>query len=240
MAVIQAVAAATDSKTDPIHTKEIKMSYKLAVFDMDGTILNTLQDITNAINYALGVHGYPEHSIEEVKFFVGNGLHKLVERAVPAEAGAEDIEKVFETLIPYYRAHSADTTKPYEGITELLKRLQNTGVKCAVVSNKADAAVQDLVKDYFDGLFDASLGESPAIAKKPAPDMTKKVLETLGFKENEAVYIGDSDVDIMTARNSGLDEILVDWGFRSREFLEEHGAKRIVSTTDEVFKLITE
>ena len=216
------------------------MSYKLAVFDMDGTILNTLQDITNAINYALRENGYPERTIDEVRFFVGNGLHKLTERAVPATASCEDIERVFETLIPYYRAHSADTTKPYDGIKELLQRLKEAGVICAVVSNKANAAVGDLVKDYFDGLFDMWLGESPEIAKKPAPDMTKKVLETLGFKENEAVYIGDSDVDIMTARNSGLDEILVDWGFRSREFLKEHSAKRIVSSTDEVYKLITE
>ncbi|MBR4277674.1 MAG: HAD-IA family hydrolase [Lachnospiraceae bacterium] len=216
------------------------MSYKLAVFDMDGTILNTLQDITNAINYALRENGYPERTIDEVRFFVGNGLHKLTERAVPATAGGEDIERVFETLIPYYRAHSADTTKPYDGIKELLQRLKEAGVICAVVSNKANAAVGDLVKDYFDGLFDMWLGESPEIAKKPAPDMTKKVLQTLGFKESEAVYIGDSDVDIMTARNSGLDEILVDWGFRSREFLKEHGAKRIVSSTDEVYKLITE
>ena len=140
--------------------------------------------------------------------------------------------------MPYYIEHSADSTKPYEGICELLKRLKAAGIKCAVVSNKADAAVQQLVIDYFDGLFDAALGESPAIKKKPAPDMTKSVLNKLGISEKDAVYIGDSDVDIQTARNSGLDEILVDWGFRSREFLEQHGAKRIVSTTDEVYDII--
>ena len=215
------------------------MSYKLAVFDMDGTILDTLQDITNAINYALRVNSYPEHTIDEVRFFVGNGLAKLVERAVPEGSSEEVCKKVFDDLIPYYIEHSADTTKPYEGICELLKKLKAAGVKCAVVSNKADAAVQQLVIDYFDGLFDAALGESPAVKKKPAPDMTKKVLKELGIPEKDAVYIGDSDVDIQTARNSGLDEILVDWGFRSREFLVEHGAKRIVSTTDEVYELIT-
>ncbi|MBR1861245.1 MAG: HAD family hydrolase [Lachnospiraceae bacterium] len=214
------------------------MNYKLAVFDMDGTILNTLQDITNAINYALRTNGYPEHSIDEVRFFVGNGLRKLVERAIPEGSPKEVADKVFDTLIPYYRAHSADTTRPYEGIEKLLRDLKAAGILCAVVSNKADAAVQDLVRDYFDGLFDMALGESPEVAKKPAPDMTKKVLDTLGIEPKDAVYIGDSDVDIATARNSGLDEILVDWGFRSREFLEEHGAKRICSNTGEVYAII--
>ena len=137
------------------------MSYKLAVFDMDGTILDTLQDITNAINYALRVNSYPEHTIDEVRFFVGNGLGKLVERAVPEGSSEEVCKKVFDDLIPYYIEHSADTTKPYKGICELLKKLKAAGVKCAVVSNKADAAVQQLVIDYFDGLFDAVLGESP-------------------------------------------------------------------------------
>ena len=206
---------------------------------MDGTILDTLQDITNSINYALEINAYPQRSIEEVKSFVGNGLAKLVERAVPQGTSDEMKKKVFEDLIPYYLAHGTDNTKPYKGITELLNDLRAAGVKCAVVSNKADAAVQDLVSKIFDGMFDMSLGERAGIRKKPDPDMTEKVLEELGVKKEDAVYIGDSDVDIMTARNSGLDEILVDWGFRSREFLEEHGAKRIVSSTEEVYKLVT-
>ncbi len=207
---------------------------------MDGTILNTLQDITDAINYALRENGYPTRTIDEVCFFVGNGLKMLVERAVPQGLSEEDKKKVFDTMIPYYIEHSADTTKPYDGITELLRDLKHAGVKCAVVSNKADPAVQELAVKYFDGLFDISIGESPETKKKPAPDMTRKVLEKLGIDKEDAVYIGDSDVDIQTARNSGLDEILVDWGFRSREFLEEHGAKRIVSTTEEVYRLIVQ
>ena len=206
---------------------------------MDGTILDTLQDITNSINYALRVNGCPERTIDEVKSFVGNGLAKLVDRAVPQDSTEEKKKKIFEDLIPYYLAHGTDNTKPYDGITQLLKDLRAAGVKCAVVSNKADPAVQDLVVNCFDGMFDMSLGERPGIKKKPDPDMTEKVLEELGIDKSEAVYIGDSDVDIMTARNSGLDEILVDWGFRSREFLEEHGAKRIVSSTGEVYKIIT-
>lgn len=216
------------------------MSYKLAIFDMDGTILNTLEDITGAVNFALEANGYPKRTIDEVRFFVGNGLKVLIERAVPAGVDEECVQKVFDTMIPYYVAHSSDMTAPYPKVIELLQRLREKGIKCAVVSNKANAAVQDLVVKYFDGLFDAALGESPEIAKKPAPDMTLSVLEKLGFEQADAVYIGDSDVDIQTARNSGLDEIIVDWGFREREFLQKAGAKRIVSNTDEVYKIITE
>ena len=216
------------------------MSYRLAVFDMDGTILDTLQDITNSINHALEKNGYPVRTIEEVKSFVGNGLMKLVERAVPPGTSDEKKKKVYDDLIPYYLAHGTDNTKPYKGITDLLKKLRAAGVKCSVVSNKADPAVQILVLKFFDGMFDMALGEKPGVRKKPDPDMTENVLDALGVGKEDAVYIGDSDVDIMTARNSGLDEILVDWGFRSREFLEEHGAKRIVSSTEEIYKIITE
>jgi len=216
------------------------MSYKCAVFDMDGTILNTLDDITASINYALRENNLPEHSVEEVKFFVGNGLAKLCERAVPEGSTPELVQQVYETMIPYYVEHSSDFTQAYPGIKDLLRRLKEAGVKCAVVSNKADAAVQPLTVQYFDGLFDAAMGENEkaGIKKKPSPEMTMNVLRQLGMKPEDAVYIGDSDVDIATARNSGLDEILVDWGFRSRQFLEEHGAKRIVSTPDEVFDII--
>ena len=216
------------------------MSYKCAVFDMDGTILDTLLDIYNSINYALKENGFPERSIEEVRMFVGNGLMRLVELAVPEGTPPEKIKKVGEMLIPYYIAHSGETTRVYPGIIELLKKLREAGIKTAVVSNKTDAGVQDLVKIYFDGLFDAAMGENEkaGIKKKPNPEMTMNVLGQLGMKPEDAVYIGDSDVDIATARNSGLDEILVDWGFRGHEFLEEQGAKRIVSSTDEVYDII--
>lgn len=216
------------------------MAYKCAVFDMDGTILNTLEDICVAINYALTENGLPARSIDEVKFFVGNGLMKLCERAVPEGSSAEVVKQVYDTLMPFYVEHSSDKTDVYPGIRELLARLKAAGVKCAVVSNKANEAVQKLVVQYFDGLFDAALGENEkaGIKKKPSPEMTQNILRQLGMKPEDAVYIGDSDVDIATARNSGLDEILVEWGFRSRQFLEEHGAKNICATTDEVYELI--
>lgn len=210
------------------------MKYKCIVFDMDGTILDTLEDLTDSVNYALKTCGYPERTIDEVRFFVGNGIQKLIERAVPVGSSQADIQKVFETFMPYYKLHSADKTKPYDGIPEAIKELRAAGLLTAVVSNKADPAVQILVEQYFKGLFDSSLGESPAIAKKPARDMVDKVLSELGIAPEKAIYIGDSDVDVETAKNSGLDGLFVEWGFRSREFLLEHGAVDIVANTKEM------
>ncbi len=214
------------------------MSYKIAVFDMDGTILNTLTDLTNATNHALRTFGYKEHSIDEVRFFVGNGMAKLIERALPKGTSPEEQARVREEFLKYYEMHSADDTGPYDGIRELLERLRAAGVKTAVVSNKPDIAVRKLVREYFDGLFDASIGDKEGQRTKPAPDMCNSVFAVLGMGPEGGVYIGDSDTDILTARNSGLDEILVSWGFRGREFLEEHGAKVICDTPEEVFKHI--
>ncbi len=214
------------------------MKYELAVFDMDGTILNTLDDLTDATNHALRTFGYPEHTIEEVRFFVGNGIAKLIERATPEGTSEEDRAKVRAEFMTYYKVHSADKTGPYPGITDLLGRLRAAGVKTAVVSNKPDPAVRDLCKTYYDGLFDAAVGDMEGQAVKPAPDMCLKVFKELGMGPENAVYIGDSDTDIQTARNAGLDEILVSWGFRGRQFLTEHGAKNICDTPDEVYDVI--
>ena len=212
--------------------------YLLAVFDMDGTILNTIDDLTDATNHALKACGYPVHTVDEVRFYVGNGIAKLIERATPAGTSDEMRKKVRSEFMDYYSVHSADKTGPYPGIGELLKALRAAGVKTAVVSNKPDVAVRDLVVRYFDGLFDAAVGDMEGQRTKPAPDMCNKVFEKLGIGPGDAVYIGDSDTDIQTARNSGTDEILVSWGFRGRDFLEEHGAKCICDTTDEVYDII--
>ena len=214
------------------------MKYELAVFDMDGTILNTLDDLTDATNHALRTFGYPEHSIEEVRFFVGNGIAKLIERATPAGTSEEERVRVRAEFMDYYKIHSADKTGPYPGINDLLKKLRAAGVRTAVVSNKPDVAVRELVKTYYDGLFDAAVGDMEGQAVKPAPDMCLKVFKELGMGPEKAVYIGDSDTDIQTARNAGLDEILVSWGFRGRQFLTEHGAKNICDTPDEVYDVI--
>lgn len=214
------------------------MRFQLAIFDMDGTILNTLEDLTDATNFALSSHGYPTHTIDEVRYYVGNGIRKTVERALPPGTPTEIIDAVYETFIPYYNMHNQDKTAPYPGIVELLRSLRKAGCKTAVVSNKADDAVQALVQEFFPGLFDIALGEKEGINKKPAPDEVNMVLKKLDIHHSQAVYIGDSDVDIATAENSNLDIIAVDWGFRGRTFLEENGAEIIVSSAYEIEKII--
>lgn len=215
------------------------MKYKLAIFDMDGTILNTLDDLAASVNYALRMTGYPEHTTEEVSSFVGNGIRKLIERSVPCGINVQNINKVHEEFTAYYTKHCADKTKPYDGICELLNKLHGNGCKTAVVSNKADYAVQALCERYFKGQFDMVAGEQqPRYNKKPAPDLVELVMEKLEVKHNETVYIGDSDVDILTALNAGIDCITVDWGFRSRDFLIQNGADIIVSDAAELENIL--
>lgn len=214
------------------------MKYTLAIFDMDGTILNTLEDLRDSLNFALKASGYPQRTLAQVRSFVGNGIQKLVERAMPKDAGAEAQEGVYKIFREYYNDHSAVKTRPYEGITALLTALRAEGVKLAVVSNKPDAAVRTLCDKYFAGLFDAAAGERDGIAKKPAPDSVLDVLSRLGVQKENAVYIGDSEVDIATAANSGLACIAVDWGFRDGDFLAANGADIIVSSPDAAFRFI--
>ena len=213
------------------------MRYKLAIFDMDGTILDTLEDLKNATNYSLRTHGMPERTLDEVRCFVGNGILTLLRRAVPEGTSEAMIQEVFETFKIYYAKHCADCTKPYDGIIELIKKLRANGVKTAVVSNKADFAVQELVKDYFAGCFDAALGECEGLQRKPAPDMIRKILTELNIPSDEAIYIGDSDVDLETAKNSGLPCISVEWGFRSHDFLLEHGATILVRAPKDILPI---
>lgn len=214
------------------------MKYQLAIFDMDGTILDTLQDLTDSTNAVLRMNGYPARTIDEVRSFVGNGIHRLIELAVPDGSSADVVEKVYADFIPYYQLHCADKTKPYAGIEALIKRLRARGCKTAVVSNKADSAVQELCIQYFDGLFDYAVGERAGIAKKPAPDSVNEVLHQLGLETRDAVYIGDSEVDLATARNAGMDCISVAWGFRETDFLKSQGAAAIIQTPEEAEALI--
>lgn len=211
------------------------MSYKLAIFDMDGTILDTLEDLTDSTNAALIANGFPPRTIEEVRSFVGNGIHRLIELAVPTGSDEASIESVFQTFTPYYKTHCAIKTKPYDGILALLEKLRAAGVKTAVVSNKADFAVQDLCRDYFPGLFDFAVGEKDGIRRKPSPDSVLHVLDTLHIEKKDAVYIGDSDVDLKTSQNAGMDVIMVGWGFREEAFLKELGAPFVVHSAEEVY-----
>lgn len=198
--------------------------YKLAIFDLDGTLLETLEDLHDSTNHALVSQGLPPRTLDEVRRFVGNGIHKLIERAVPEGSSSETVEQVFEEFKTWYAVHCNDKTRAYDGIKEMLLALRKAGVRTAVVSNKADFGVQTLCKTYFSGLLDVAVGQREGIRLKPAPDSVNEVLRLLEIRREDAVYIGDSDVDIDTARNAGMDCISVTWGFRRREFLLEHGA----------------
>lgn len=214
------------------------MKYMIAIFDLDGTILNTLEDLADSTNHALKTCGYPERTMDEVRQFVGNGIRKLMERAVPEGTLVEEIDRVHETFTAHYKVHCADKTRPYDGIMELLQNLKKDGCKLAVVSNKADYGVQELCKQYFDGIFDFAVGEREGIRKKPAPDSVNEVLKTLGCSRDRAVYIGDSDVDIQTAANAQMDHIIVEWGFRDVPFLIAKGAKVLVEKPEEILEIV--
>lgn len=214
------------------------MKYELIIFDMDGTILDTLEDLKNSMNYTLRLHNMPERTLDEIRSFVGNGIRKLIERAVPEGTSEHRIYEIHGDFMKHYGEHCADFTKPYDGVNELIAELRKRGYKTAVVSNKADGAVQDLCVQYFSNLFDLAIGERPELAKKPAPDMVNLALNELNISREKAIYIGDSDVDVSTAQNSNLDMIAVDWGFRTREFLMEQGAETIVSKPEEILGLV--
>lgn len=216
------------------------MKYSLAIFDLDGTILDTLEDLTDSLNHALAACGYPKRSLDEVRRFVGNGLRKLMDRAVPYGTAKEDVNRVLTAFTEQYRIHCADKTKPYDGIEDLLKALRKAGCKTAVVSNKADFAVQELCRRYFPGLFDLTIGERVGIQRKPAPDSVNEVIRRLSEERAKTIYIGDSEVDIQTAANAGLDSILVTWGFRDRALLATHGATRFAETPNDIARIVLE
>ena len=211
-------------------------TYNTYVFDLDGTLLDTLSDLAASTNYALRTHGMPEHSIDNVRRFVGNGVRLLMERAVPDGAANPLFNDTFATFRQHYMAHSLDTTKPYEGVPEALAALKARGCHLAVVSNKMMAATQELCRHFFPDTIEVAIGEheSAGIRKKPAPDTVFAALKALGVGQDGAVYVGDSDVDIETARNSGLPCISVLWGFRDRDFLIQHGAKTFISAPSEL------
>lgn len=206
------------------------MKYDAVVFDLDGTILSTLDDLADSLNYALRKNGLPERTKDQVRQFVGNGIRKLMERGVPAGSAVETVDRVHADFTCCYREHNADKTKPYDDVLDVMRALREKGLKLAVVSNKADYAVKALCERFFPELLDEAAGEIEGVPRKPAPDGVFAVVERMGVLPERCVYVGDSDVDVLTARNSGMDCIAVDWGFRSRESLERAGADVIAST----------
>lgn len=204
------------------------------IFDLDGTLLSSLEDLAASTNYALRWAGMPEKTLEEVRMFVGNGVKLLMERAIPDGLQNPRFEEVYAKFREHYLKHNLDRTHPYDGVLELLAELKRRGKKLAIVSNKFYAATQDLAHHFFADTIEVAIGERENIRKKPAPDTVLEALRQLGASKDGAVYIGDSDVDVMTAKNSGLPCISVLWGFRDKEFLIEHGATLFVETPHDI------
>lgn len=230
----QAIFQVCYEKLDTLETREIKA----VVFDLDGTLLDTLRDLTDAVNYALRRLQMPERTMDEVRQFVGNGVEKLMIRAVPDGKSNPEFEKALACFRGYYKEHCRDFTAPYPDVMFLMEELKQRGIRVAIVSNKPDAAVKELDREYFQGYTQAAIGEREGVERKPAPDTVEKALAALDVEKTNAVYVGDSDVDIMTAKNAGLSCISVTWGFRSEKFLKAHGAQKIIKKPIELLALI--
>lgn len=213
---------------------------KAVVFDLDGTLLDTLGDLTAAVNYALAKQGFPTWDDEAVRGFVGNGVVHLIDRSIPAAASPEEKQQCLTVFKEYYHRNINGTTCPYPGIMELLTVLKARGLKTGVVSNKYEEAVQDLCDLFFPGLIDGLAGDREGCRKKPAPDNLYRVLEQLGVTPEDAVYLGDSDVDVSTARNAGTDCIAVLWGFRNRAHLEQAGAELFLVHPKELLEILAQ
>ncbi|MBQ6431814.1 MAG: HAD family hydrolase [Oscillospiraceae bacterium] len=211
---------------------------KTLIFDLDGTVLNTLQDLRNSVNFALNSNGFAEKSLEEIRKSVGNGLKMLIRRVLPPDAEETTVDAVLTAMKAHYCLHCHDETKPYPGIPELLSRLHAEGYRIALVSNKADEMTKELHRVFFAETIDVAIGETKQIRRKPAPDMVFEAIRQLGTDRNDAICIGDSEVDIETAKNAGLPCLSVGWGFRSEEDLCAAGAKAVCRTPEELYEAI--
>ena len=216
------------------------MKKKLVIFDLDGTLLDTIEDLAVSANYALEVCGYPLHEVSEYPRFVGNGISKLLERALPVEARCErEVERLRQLFMPYYDAHNAVHTRPYAGVEALLDTLHTCGVMLAVASNKYHSATVQIVKHYFPTIpFVAVLGQRDDVPKKPHPAIVHEILATAQVEACEAIYVGDSDVDMHTASSAGVESVGVTWGFRSEDNLREAGACHIIHRADNLLQWV--
>ena len=212
------------------------MNYNTYIFDLDGTLLDTLQDLANAVNHAMREMNYPERTVDEVRRFIGNGIRMLIKRAAPQDISVEDYEKTLAVFTAYYLDHIADFTKPYDGIAEVIKTLKSKGCKVAVVSNKADEAAKKVVKYYFGDIFDMVVGKMDRFPSKPEPDSVLYVIETLGADKDKCIYSGDSEVDVQTAHNAGLPCVGVTWGNRDVSELIAAGAEYIAEKPNEILE----
>ncbi len=208
--------------------------YDTYIFDLDGTLLDTLGDLAASCNFALRSHSLPEHSVDDVRRFVGNGVRKLMERAIPQGEANPAFTETYAEFRRHYMEHNLDTTRPYPGVMPMLKSLKDEGKNIAVVSNKFYAATRELCRHFFGDYVEVAIGERDGIRKKPAPDTVVEALRELGVQSEGAVYVGDSDVDVQTAANSGMPCVSVLWGFRDRDFLIAHGAVTLISSPEDL------
>jgi len=212
--------------------------YDTIIFDLDGTLLNTLEDLTDSVNYALELYGYPKRTIEEIREFVGNGVARLIALAVPGGVDDPYYKECLEANKKYYTENMSNKTVPYKGIMDLLAQLKKENYKLAVVSNKMDKVVKGLVQKFFGEYVQVAIGETDNISKKPAPDTVLKALDELRSSPDKTIYVGDSEVDVKTAKNSGLICVGVTWGFRNRDVLEKEGADFIINEPMELINII--
>lgn len=244
-ATVKKAVSSINSKTDikgtprgvPFATGVI-MKYKAVIFDLDGTLVDTLEDLADSVNYALDSFGFPHRSIDEVRSFIGNGVRRLIYLSVPEGTENETSEKCLEIFRNHYKSNSRNKTNPYEGITETLDRLSESGIRTAVVTNKMQEAAKDIVEFYFGEKINLTVGQVDGVSQKPSPDGVNLVLKTLGISKEEAIYVGDSEVDCITASNAGIDCIGVTWGFREKKVLEENGARFIAESPQEILSFI--
>ena len=222
----------------PLQQKQIFHFMKSIIWDLDGTLMDTLQDLSDAVNHALQQFNMPLLTIDEIRNYVGNGVRRLMILSVPDGEANPLFEEAFSSFKAYYMQHCKDHTCLYEGVAEMLKELKCRGYRMAVVSNKIQSGVDELYEEYFKDTIEVAIGERPNVARKPAPDMVYAALDALKIDKRNAVYIGDSDVDLATARNSGLPCISVLWGFRGKEFLLEHGATTFAHTPKDIPNLL--
>ena len=216
------------------------MPKKAVIFDLDGTLLNTYEDLANAVNFALEQNGLPTHMAEKYKIFAGNGTDMMITRALPLDKRNEEmLDKVRKLYFEYYNAHSGECTKPYDGIIDMLSELKSRGFKLAVVSNKIDFMTRAVVKEYFgDTMFDFVTGQCDGIIPKPDPSMVYKVMEQFGVTADECIFVGDSGVDAETGKNANMFTVGVLWGFRDKKELLECGASTVISKADELLNYV--
>ena len=216
--------------------------YTTIIFDLDGTLMNTLDDLTISTNHALSQMGFTTRTIDEVRQFLGNGVRTLIEMALPEKTTEDTIERTISCFLQHYTSHCKDHSRPYDGILELLSSLKKMGVKMAIVSNKPDVEVKKLNAEHFAEFIDVALGENEksGIPRKPSPAMVYEAINQLGSEPEKCLYVGDSDVDILTARNAGIDCLSVTWGFKTAEFLSQFGATRMIDSPSEMLEVIKE